>query len=68
MNLGEQTSRVSSGGVSGRSPQHPEIRADRRQRDVHNRRVENDHQITQAQHQQRQPASPFNSHGRSVCR
>ena len=35
----------------------PEIGLDRRQRDVHDRRVEHDHQDAEAQHDQREPAT-----------
>ena len=43
-----------------------EIGADRRQRDVHDRRVEHDHQVAEAQHDQRQPARPV-GHSRAGC-
>ena len=38
-----------------------EVGPDRRQRDVHDRRVEHDHQVAEAQHDQGQPALPLPS-------
>jgi hypothetical protein len=39
-----------------RRRREPEVLPNRRQRDVHDRRVENDHQVAQAQDDQREPA------------
>ena len=39
----------------------PEINPDRRQRDVHDRRVKNDHQVAEAQHRQGEPALGFSA-------
>jgi hypothetical protein len=41
-----------------------EICADRRQCDVHDRRVENDHEVAEAEDEEREPALPaFEAHG-----
>jgi len=41
--------------------------ADRRQRDIHDRHIEHDHQHAQAQHGQREPAFALMSSLRGVC-